>query len=318
MKEIYINKKNNENKIIKVVSKIKAIYKKNKFMIFISPWLIGFLLLTLIPMITSFFISFTEWDILTDAKFVGLDNYKNVFQDPLFYKSLRVTLVFTALSVPINVVLSLLVAMLLNSDIKCINLYRTIYYLPAVVSGVVVSLLWSWIFNSEFGLLNNFLLKFGIEGPRWLSDEFWVMPAMVIMSAWGIGGGIIMYLSGLQGIPAYLYESARLDAANWWTRFTKITIPSMSPVLFFTTLTSIIGSLQTFTSAYVMTNGGPNNQTLFYAFYIYKHAFTWREMGKASALAWLLFFIIMGLTIIFIKFSKNKVYYESKDGGDIL
>jgi multiple sugar transport system permease protein len=318
MKEIYINKKNNENRIIKVINKIKAICKKNKFMIFISPWLIGFVLLTIIPMITSFFISFTEWDILTDAKFVGFDNYKDVFQDPLFYKSLRVTLVFTALSVPINVVLSLLVAILLNSNIKCINLYRTIYYLPAVVSGVVVSLLWSWIFNSEFGLLNNFLLKFGIEGPRWLADEFWVMPAMVIMSAWGIGGGIIMYLSGLQGIPAYLYESARLDAANWWTRLTKITIPSMSPVLFFTTLTSIIGSLQTFTSAYVMTNGGPNNQTLFYAYYIYKHAFTWRQMGKASALAWLLFFIIMGLTVVFVKFSKNKVYYESKDGGDIL
>lgn len=318
MKEVYINRKNSENKVIKIINRIRDIIKKNKFFIFISPWLIGFLLLTIIPMITSFVISFTEWDILTEAKFVGLDNYKNVFQDPLFYKSLRVTLVFTALSVPINVVLSLLVAMLLNSDIKCINLYRTIYYLPAVVSGVVVSLLWSWIFNSEFGLLNNFLLKFGIEGPRWLADEFWVMPAMIIMSAWGIGGGIIMYLSGLQGIPGYLYESARLDAANWWTRLTKITIPSMSPVLFFTTLTSIIGCLQTFTSAYVMTNGGPNNQTLFYAFYIYKHAFTWREMGKASALAWLLFFIIMGLTIIFIKFSKNKVYYESKDGGDIL
>jgi len=300
------------------LGKIKSIFKKNKFLFFISPWIVGFLLLTVIPMVSSFAISFTEWNILTKPKFVAFANYIDVFNDPLFYKSLRVTLVFTALSVPINVILSLFVAILLNSEIKCINLYRTIYYLPAVVSGVVVSLLWTWIFNSEFGLLNNFLLKFGIQGPRWLTDEFWVMPAMVIMSTWGIGGGIIMYLSGLQGIPAYLYESARLDAAGWWTRLIKITIPSMSPVLLFTTLTNIIGSLQTFTSAYIMTGGGPNNQTLFYAFYVYKHAFTWKQMGKACALAWLLFLIIMAITMLLLKVSKGKVYYESKDGGDIL
>jgi len=300
------------------LGKIKSIFKKNKFLFFISPWIVGFLFLTVIPMVSSFAISFTEWNILTKPKFVAFANYIDVFNDPLFYKSLRVTLVFTALSVPINVILSLFVAILLNSEIKCINLYRTIYYLPAVVSGVVVSLLWTWIFNSEFGLLNNFLLKFGIQGPRWLTDEFWVMPAMVIMSTWGIGGGIIMYLSGLQGIPAYLYESARLDAAGWWTRLIKITIPSMSPVLLFTTLTNIIGSLQTFTSAYIMTGGGPNNQTLFYAFYVYKHAFTWKQMGKACALAWLLFLIIMAITMLLLKVSKGKVYYESKDGGDIL
>jgi len=318
MNKICTDKTNNANILIRFLMKIKSVFKKNKFLLFISPWLIGFLLLTIIPMIASFVISFTEWNILTKPKFVGFDNYINIFNDPIFYKSLKVTFVFTAFNVPINVALSLLVAMLLNNKIKCINLYRTIYYLPAVVSGVVVSLLWKWIFNGEFGLLNNFLIKFGIQGPRWLMDEFWVMPAMVIMSIWGIGGGIIMYLSGLQGIPAYLYESARLDAAGWWTRLTKITIPSMSPVLFFTTLTNIIGSLQTFTSAYIMTEGGPNNQTMFYAFYIYKHAFTWKQMGKASALAWLLFFIIMALTIIFVKFSKGKIYYESKDGGDIL
>ncbi len=309
---------NNTNILIMFLGKIKSIFKKNKFLFFISPWIVGFLLLTVIPMVSSFAISFTEWNILTKPKFVAFANYIDVFNDPLFYKSLRVTLVFTALSVPINVILSLFVAILLNSEIKCINLYRTIYYLPAVVSGVVVSLLWTWIFNSEFGLLNNFLLKFGIQGPRWLTDEFWVMPAMVIMSTWGIGGGIIMYLSGLQGIPAYLYESARLDAAGWWTRLIKITIPSMSPVLLFTTLTNIIGSLQTFTSAYIMTGGGPNNQTLFYAFYVYKHAFTWKQMGKACALAWLLFLIIMAITMLLLKVSKGKVYYESKDGGDIL
>ncbi len=318
MSNICKKESNNTNVLTMFLSKIKSIFRKNKFLFFISPWIIGFLLLTVIPMVSSFAISFTEWNILTKPKFVAFANYIDVFNDPLFYKSLRVTLVFTALSVPINVVLSLFVAILLNSEIKCINLYRTIYYLPAVVSGVVVSLLWTWIFNSEFGLLNNFLLKFGVQGPRWLSDEFWVMPAMVIMSTWGIGGGIIMYLSGLQGIPAYLYESARLDAAGWWTRLIKITIPSMSPILLFTTLTNVIGSLQTFTSAYIMTGGGPNNQTLFYAFYVYKHAFTWKQMGKACALAWLLFLIIMAITMLLLKVSKGKVYYESKDGGDLL
>jgi len=298
--------------------KIKVFLKKNKFFVFIAPWLLGFLAFTLIPMVSSLVISFTEWNILTPPNYVGFANYQSVFNDPLFYKSLRVTLVYTLVSVPIHVCLSILIALLLNSEIKCINLYRTIYYLPAVVSGVVVSLLWSWIFNSEFGLLNNLLLKFGIEGPRWLSDEKWIMPAMIVMSVWGIGGSIIMYLSGLQGIPKYLYESAKLDGASWWTRLIKITIPSMSPVILFTTLTGVIGGLQTFTQAYVMTNGGPNNESLFYAFYVYKHAFVWKQMGKACALAWVLFIVIFILTIIILKISKSKVYYESREGGDIL
>lgn len=296
----------------------KEFIKKHKFFIFASPWIIGFIAFTLIPMVSSFAISFTEWNILTPPKFAGLENYKSVFEDPLFYKSIKVTLIYTFISVPINVSLSMLAALLLNSEIKFINIYRTIYYLPAVVSGVVVSLLWSWIYNSEFGLLNNFLLKFGIEGPRWLGDENWIMPALIIMSIWGIGGTIIMYLSGLQGIPTYLYESAKLDGANWWTRLTKITIPSMSPIILFTSLTGVIGALQTFTQSYVMTSGGPNNGSLFYAFYVYKHAFVWKQMGKACALAWILFIIIFVITIILLKISKSKVYYESKDGGDII
>ncbi|MBN2897342.1 MAG: sugar ABC transporter permease [Clostridia bacterium] len=291
---------------------------KHKFLLFASPWIIGFIAFTLIPMLSSLLISFTEWNILTPPKFAGLENYKSVFADPLFYKSLKVTLVYTFVSVPINVTLAFFAALLLNTDIKFINVYRTIYYLPAVVSGVVVSLLWSWIYNSEFGLFNNFLLKFGINGPRWLSDEHWIMPALIIMSIWGIGGSIIMYLSGLQGIPRYLYESAKLDAANWWTRLTKITLPSMSPIILFTGLTSVIGALQTFTQAYVMTSGGPNNASLFYAYYVYKHAFVWKQMGKACALAWILFIVIFLITVILLKASKSKIYYESKDGGDIL
>lgn len=292
--------------------------KKNiTFLGFTSPWIIGFMALTLIPIISSFIISFTEWDVLTKPEWVGLRNYIDIFKDPLFYKSLKVTLTYTALSVPVNVILSLLVALLLNNNIKNINLFRTIYYLPAVVSGVVVSLLWSWIFNPEFGLLNNVLIKFGIEGPQWIYDEKWVIPSLVIMSIWGIGGGIVMYLSGLQSIPIDLYEAARIDGTNFWQRLIHITIPSMSPILLFTTLTSIIGSLQTFTQAYVMTDGGPNHSSLFYAFYVYKHAFTWYQMGKACALAWILFIVILCISLLVLKVSARKVYYEAKD-GDII
>ena len=313
MKETSLKKKDKRK-----FSGYSKFVKNNKFLLFASPWILGFILFTLIPMGSSLFISFTEWNILTDPVFVGLDNYEDTFNDPLFYKSLKVTLLYTLGSVPLCIIISIFVAVLLNSDIKCINLYRTIYYLPAVVSGVVVSLLWVWLFNSEYGLVNNFLAIFGLEGPNWLTSEVWVLPALIIMSVWGIGGSIILYLAGLQGIPHYLYESARLDGASWWTKLTKITIPSMSPVILFTTLTGVIASLQTFTQAYVMTQGGPNNQSLFIAFYIYKHAFVWKEMGKACALAWILFAIIFVITILLLKSTKKMVYYESREGSDVL
>ncbi|MFV3012523.1 carbohydrate ABC transporter permease [Clostridium botulinum] len=292
--------------------------KNLKFIGFISPWIIGFLAITLIPMISSIIISFTEWNILTQPKWVGIKNYIDIFNDPLFYKSLKVTLLYTAFSVPINVVLSLFVALLLNNNIKHMNMYRTIYYLPAVVSGVVVSLLWAWIFNPEFGLLNNMLSKIGIEGCQWIYDEKWVIPSLIIMGIWGIGGGIIIYLSGLQSIPKDLYEAAKIDGASFWQNLIHITIPSMSPILLFTTLTSIIGSLQTFTQAYVMTEGGPNHSSLFYAYYVYKHAFTWHKMGKACALAWILFLIILFISLLVLKVSSSRVYYEAKSGGEII
>ncbi|MCR1972924.1 sugar ABC transporter permease [Clostridium sporogenes] len=292
--------------------------KNLKFIGFTSPWIIGFLAITLIPMISSIIISFTEWNILTQPKWVGIKNYIDIFNDPLFYKSLKVTLLYTAFSVPINVVLSLFIALLLNNNIKHMNMYRTIYYLPAVVSGVVVSLLWAWIFNPEFGLLNNMLSKIGIEGCQWIYDEKWVIPSLIIMGIWGIGGGIIIYLSGLQSIPKDLYEAAKIDGASFWQNLIHITIPSMSPILLFTTLTSIIGSLQTFTQAYVMTEGGPNHGSLFYAYYVYKHAFTWHKMGKACALAWILFLIILFISLLVLKVSSSRVYYEAKSGGEII
>jgi multiple sugar transport system permease protein len=289
-----------------------------RFFLFISPWLIGLAVFEIIPMLMSFYYSFTDWDVLSKANYVGMENYTGLFEDPLFYQSLKVTLVYTALTVPMLVFLSLLVAMLLNVDFKYIGLFRVIYYLPAVLPGVVYSITWRWIFNSKFGLLNSILELFGVESPRWLSDPKWTMPAMVIMSVIGVGGSIIMYLAGLQAVPQDLYKAARIDAAGYWSRLRYITIPAMSPIILFTLLTNLIGSLQTFTVAYIMTEGGPDNASLFYAYYLYNNGFQYRKMGKACAMAWLLFVVILILSILVLKVSNKMTYYESEDGGEIV
>ena len=288
-----------------------------KFFLFISPWIIGFLLFILIPMGMSLYYSFTDWDVLTKESFIGMANYAGLFQDPLFYKSLQVTGVYTLITVPLNVFLSLMTAILLNMEGRFMAFFRTLYYIPAVLSAVVVAILWQWIFNSKYGLLNDVLAKFGIEGPRWLSDPKWVMPALVIMSIWGIGGDIIMYLAGLQAVPKDLYEAATLDGARFWKKLFHITIPSMSPIILFTFLTSLIATLQTFSQAYIMTSGGPNHATLFYAYYLYQNGVVYKKMGKACAMAWLFFIAVMLLSLVVLKVSGKVVYYESEEGGKL-
>ncbi len=288
-----------------------------KFFLFISPWIIGFLLFILIPMGMSLYYSFTDWDVLTKESFIGMANYAGLFQDPLFYKSLQVTGVYTLITVPLNVFLSLMTAILLNMEGRFMAFFRTLYYIPAVLSAVVVAILWQWIFNSKYGLLNDVLAKFGIEGPRWLSDPQWVMPALVIMSIWGIGGGIIMYLAGLQAVPKDLYEAATLDGARFWKKLFHITIPSMSPIILFTFLTSLIATLQTFSQAYIMTSGGPNHATLFYAYYLYQNGVVYKKMGKACAMPWLFFIAVMLLSLVVLKVSGKVVYYESEEGGKL-
>lgn len=294
--------------------------KKNtaQFFVFISPWLLGFLIFTLVPLIMSLYYSFTDWDVLTKESFVGLENYKALFSDPLFYQSLKVTGIYTAIVVPLNVFLSLLVAILLNFEGRFISFFRTIYYLPAVLSSIVVSVLWQWIFNSKYGLMNDVLAKLGIEGPRWLSDPQWALRALVIMSVWGIGGGIIMYLAGLQAVPGSLYEAAELEGIGFWKKFANITLPSMSPIILFTFLTSLIGTLQTFTEAYIITSGGPNNSTLFYVYYLYKNGIVYKKMGKACAMAWLFLIVILALSMLVLKVSTKLVYYESDEGGELM
>lgn len=287
------------------------------FFAFVSPWIFGFVFLTVLPMLISLGISFTKWDILTPPKWIGLKNYLDMAVDPLFYKSMQVTLTYTLFSVPIHVIVSIFVALLLNNKIKGMNIFRTIYYMPAVVSGVVVAIVWLWMFNPEFGVFNNILAKIGIEGPKWVYDENWALPSLILMSLWNVGGSIVIYLAALQNVSTELYEAAQIDGAGWWSRFFHITIPGISPVLLFTIMTGIISALQTFTPAFVMTNGGPNFSTTFYAYYIYNNAFKFHKMGMASAQAWVLFILVFLITLVAIRVVGKYTYYEAKE-GDLL
>lgn len=292
--------------------------ERRGFFLFISPWLIGFVLLMLVPMLTSAYISLTRWNLLKPPVFVGLENFKTIFADPLFYKSMRVTFTYTLFAVPLNIVLSVFMAILLNNKIKGMNVYRTLFYLPAVVSGVVIALVWMWMFQPEFGIINNLLSYIGIQGPKWIYDENWAMPSLILMSLWNVGGNIVLYLAALQGVPTEQYEAASIDGARWLDKFLNITLPGISPTLLFTTLTGVINSLQTFTQAYVMTNGGPNESTTFYAYYIYNNAFVYRKMGEASAQGWIMFAIICAISLLIMKTSAGKVYYDGGEEGDLL
>jgi len=279
--------------------------------LFISPWLLGLIIFTVGPVIASFWLSMTEYDIINPARFIGFSNYRVLFrEDPLFWQALKVTTIYTLGSVPLQLIFGFAIALLMNQKLKGMSVFRTIYYLPAVVSGVAVSVLWRWIFMPDVGIINILLGKIGITGPRWLGDPNWVLPALIIMSLWGVGGGMVIYLAGLQGIPTELYEAAELDGAGRWAKFTTVTIPMMSPVIFFNLVMGVIGSFQTFTQAYIMTQGGPQNASLFYILYLYQRAFQELRMGYASALAWVLFLTILICTIFIFKTSAGWVYYE--------
>ncbi|AEE95968.1 carbohydrate ABC transporter permease [Mahella australiensis] len=280
--------------------------------VFALPWLLGFFIFMAWPIVDSFYLSFTSYNMLQPPKWIGFLNYKILFtQDKLFPISLYNTLYYVVFSLPISIILGIFIAVLMNQKVPGIKIFRTIYYLPNVVSAVAVSLLWQWIFDPNFGLVNTFLAQLGIEGPGWLMDESWSKPALIIMSLWGVGGSMIIYLAGLQDIPISLYEAATIDGANSWKQFWKITLPMLSPTIFFNLITGIIGGFQVFTQAYIMTAGGPVNSTLFYALYLYRKAFQDTQMGYASAMAWILLIITLLLTILVFKTSNKWVYYEN-------
>lgn len=285
------------------------------FRLFVSPWILGFLMFTLAPMVASFVIAMMRWNMVATPVFVGTENYRLAFSDPLFWQSLKVTMIYSLVSVPMGLALGLFVAVLMNQKIPAMNVFRTIYYLPAVVAGVSVAILWQLMFNSQWGVINTLLRRLlSIQGPKWLLDESWVLPAFILMSLWGIGGGMVIYLAGLQSVPTDLYEAAELDGAGPFARFRYVTLAWISPVIFFNLVMGIIGSFQSFTNSYIMTRGGPNNASLFYLLYLYQNAWEYFKMGYASALAWIAFVIIMALTMAVIRSSPAWVYYESARG----
>ncbi len=282
--------------------------------LFISPWVIGFVLLTIGPMLYSLYLSFFDASLLSEPTFVGFKNYLTLLStsetQSLFWRTLGNTSFYVFLSVPLGILLGLGLALLLNQEIYGRGLFRMIYYLPVVVPPVASALLWLWIFHRDFGLLNGALRIVGVAGPAWLTSSMWSKPALVLMSLWGLGGNMLIFLAGLQGIPTTLYEAAKVDGAGAWTCFWRITIPMMSPTIFFVLITGIIGSFQVFVSTAIITDGGPANSTLMYVLYLYRVAFQQFKMGFASALAWIYFVIMMLFTLLIFRSSSAWVFYE--------
>lgn len=277
----------------------------------ILPWFIGFVVFIAGPMIASLYLVFLDWDIITPPSWNGMGNIVQMLDDPLFWKSLYNTMYVTFISVPLNLILSLVLAVLLNSKIRGVYVYRTLVFLPSQTPAVANAMLWMWIFNPTFGLANFLLEKIGLSPVYWLSDPAWAKPALIIMGLWGIGGNIVIYLAGLQGIPRQMYEAATIDGATSWDSFRYVTLPMMSPVIFFNLITGIIGAFQSgFTTVYIMTEGGPQNATLLYMLYLYRNGFEFFKMGYASTLAWVLFIIVGVFTLIQFVMAKKWVYYE--------
>lgn len=280
---------------------------------FISPWIIGFLGLTLYPAMKSLYYSFCDYDVLSEPVWVGGQNYRDMAEDSIFWKSLWNTVIFAMVSLPVGAVVSLLIALLLNQPVKGRNMFRTLFFVPSMVPAVAVGMIWLWLFNGKFGLLNYALGQLGIAGPNWLSDENWTKPALIITTLWQTGGSIVIYLAALQDVPRHLYESARIDGASRARQVWSITLPIISPVIYFNVIIGIIGSLQVFAGPYVMLGqgGGPNRSALFYAVYLYQNAFQYNQMGYASAMAWVLFGLILVVTVLATRVAQRFVYQEA-------
>lgn len=287
--------------------------------LFAAPAILGLLIFTAYPVIYTFYLGFTDYNIIKSPKWIGLANYREmIFDDHLFHESLVRTIYFSALSIPLTLGVSLIVAILLNQRIWGIAFFRTIWYLPALVPAAAAAALWRWLLNTDFGLINNYLLDLGLPAPAWLSQPKFTIPSLAMISLWtGLGSTMLIFLAGLQGVPAHLYEAAEIDGASWWNRFRDITVPMMSPVIFFNLILGIIGSFQAFTVVYLLYtptgsgSAGPSDSGLLYLVYLYRNAFQYFRVGYAAALSWVLFLIIMGLTFIMFRTQNRWVYYET-------
>ncbi len=281
--------------------------------LFISPWFILFLIFTLFSVSFSFYLSFHDWNILEKAKpFVGLDNYVDLFQDKKFFQALWNTILFTGFGVPLGMISGLLVALLLNTKVKMQGMFRTLYYIPVITPLVVSAVIWKWIYQGDYGLLNYYMLQLGLINKKllWLADPNLAMPALIIMGVWaGTGGVMVLYLAGLQGIPEEIYDAAKVDGANGLQQLWSITVPLLAPTTFYILITSVIGSFQSFAHIYIMTGGGPLRRTTVIGYYLYERGFKFFDMGYASAIAYVLFAIIFVFTLLQFKFGKGDIQY---------
>jgi len=277
---------------------------------FCSPAIVGLLGFTIYPIIASFYYSLNDYNALQPPSYVGLENYRQLLTaDPLFYKVLGNTAFFVLGSVPLGIATAFGLALLLNLKVRGQTFYRTLFYVPTIVPFVASSVLWTWIFNTQYGIANALLAMIGIRGPGWLTDPVWSKPSLIIMSIWSVGGVMVIFLAGLQGVPQEQYEAAQLDGATAWQRLRYITIPFMSPYLLFSLVMGLIGSFQYFAQVFIMTNGGPANSTNVYAMYLFQNAFQFFKMGYASAMAWIVFVIIVICTALVFRGSAGRVYY---------
>jgi multiple sugar transport system permease protein len=281
-----------------------------KGLAFISPWLIGFALFTLVPVALSLYFSFCDYSLLQSPVFRGTENYRMLAGDSVFWKSLGNTLYYAGLALPLGTVISLAIAMLLNARIRGQSIYRTLIFLPALVPIVASAMIWLWLFNTRLGLINLVLLKVGIDNPPgWLSDADWAMPSLVLMSFWGVGNTVVIYLAGLQDVSRDLYEAAELDGAGSLRKVWHVTLPGISPVIFFNIVIGIIGTLQVFAQPFIITQGGPARATYFFTMYLYDNAFNYLRMGYASAMAWVLLLITLALTAVAFMSSRRWVHH---------
>lgn len=282
--------------------------------LFIAPWLIGFVVFFLGPILASAFLSFTEWNIVGDPEWVGLDNYVQIFErDTRFAKSVEVTLTYAIIYLPIETVLGIGLAILMNQKLKGIGVFRTLFYMPSVVPQVAAALVWVWMLNARYGVVNTLLDTVNISGPNWLGNPFYILPSLILIALWGVGGSAVIYLAGLQNIPATLYEAATVDGASAWQKFWRVTLPLLTPTIFFQLVLGLIGVFQTFTPAYIAAgeSGGPLQAGLFYMLYIFNRGFVSLKMGYASALAWIMTIFILILTVMVLRSSKYWVHYET-------
>ena len=282
-------------------------------MLFVAPAVLGFLLWQFGPIVGSLFIAFTDWRLAGTPQWIGADNFQRIFgEDQLFRKSLGVTSYYSLVSVPLRMLFAFVLAVLLNQKIRALPIFRTIFYLPSIVPVIASSMLWLWLFSPDFGLLNTILRPLGFPKLQWIYASDTVLPSLILMSLWDIGPMMIIFLAALQGVPRQLYEAVEIDGGNAWHRMRHITIPVVSPAILFNLILSIISAMQTFTQAYVMTDGGPNNNSLLFVLYLYRKAFQQSQMGYASALAWVLFIIIAVLSLLVFRSSSRWVHYGGR------